>query len=640
MTNATIGALRVEMGLDSAAFTAGQAKVQQQMKTMGQKMQAMGATIAKAGVGIGLAMGAAAATAGTALIRITGDLADLSAEAKTAGVSFESFQSWKFIAEQARVGVDALTDGLKEMQLRADEFAKTGAGSAAEAFKRIGLSGDQLTEALKNPSAMFEDILGRIGKLDTAAQIRVSDEIFGGTGGEQFVRLLALGEQGIAKLKEQFAASGGLIPAEQVAKAEQFQAALAQVKTSLNGIVANALLDSGMLEWFTKIAPQVGELGKQLTKTLGPVILPMFEAVGAAVKGLAAVFTAIFDSKVQGPGGQVITFGEVIKRVFGAVVQIVTGVFKVLGDTLNAFAALLRGDWSAMWGHLGNAVKTVADTVVKAFSTLAPEAIAAMKKMAEGVAVWMTGKLFGVFRSVIEKVKGVSDAFFKLYDAVVGHSFIPDMVIEIGQWMARLDDAMVKPAQRATTATGQAFEDVRDQANAAMMGLLTDAERSLMEYNRLAGALQRGIAQGGPDAAVWKNGLARLNAGRDAEGLTMPDTIGDIVPIDTSSVQAAMDSINAGIEASREKFADAFEYGIDSAIRGDWQGVLQAIVGESFQNGLKSIGRALFNSFGDNGAGGGFDLSKIGSAAASIFGKLPKFAGGGTFRPATSGGIA
>lgn len=63
---------------------------------------------------------------------------EMSDQAKMAGVSFKAFQQLKFVAEQNRVGVDALTDGLKELSLRADEFIQTGKGSAAEAFQRLG----------------------------------------------------------------------------------------------------------------------------------------------------------------------------------------------------------------------------------------------------------------------------------------------------------------------------------------------------------------------------------------------------------------------------------------------------------------------------------------------------------------------
>jgi len=60
------------------------------------------------------------------------------AEAQKAGIACGPFQETKYAAEQGRVGVDALADGLKELQLRPDEFIVTGKGSRQEAFRRPG----------------------------------------------------------------------------------------------------------------------------------------------------------------------------------------------------------------------------------------------------------------------------------------------------------------------------------------------------------------------------------------------------------------------------------------------------------------------------------------------------------------------
>lgn len=81
--------------------------------------------------------------------------------------------------------------------MRSDEFIATGKGPAAEAFGRLGIDAASLKEKLKDPSALFSEIIGKLGQLEKAAQIRIADEIFGGTGGEKFVQLIDQGEAGI-----------------------------------------------------------------------------------------------------------------------------------------------------------------------------------------------------------------------------------------------------------------------------------------------------------------------------------------------------------------------------------------------------------------------------------------------------------
>lgn len=126
-------------------------------------------------------------------------IADVGDQARIAGVSAKAFQELKFAAEQVRIPVDALQDGLKELSLRTDEFiASSGkSGSAAESFRRLGYSVDELRQKIKSPSDLLVELVGRVEKLDKAAQTRIFDELFGGQGGEQFVKFLSDGEQAL-----------------------------------------------------------------------------------------------------------------------------------------------------------------------------------------------------------------------------------------------------------------------------------------------------------------------------------------------------------------------------------------------------------------------------------------------------------
>lgn len=170
-------------------------RINQAMATVGTKIGAVGKAFS-AGVWGGIAGLGVAGVVGT-IASLAKGISEVGDQAKIAGVNVKAFQELKFVAEQNRIGVDALTDGLKELNLRADEFILTGQGSAAEAFQRLGFSAEDLKKKLEDPSALFTEIIGKLGKLSKAAQIRIADEIFGGTGGEKFVQLIDQGEAGI-----------------------------------------------------------------------------------------------------------------------------------------------------------------------------------------------------------------------------------------------------------------------------------------------------------------------------------------------------------------------------------------------------------------------------------------------------------
>lgn len=170
-------------------------RINQAFATVGTKIGSLGSAF---GGSLGLSAATLSITgfvaATKAAIQTT---AELSRQARMAGVDIEAFQELKFVAEQNKIGIDALTDGLKEMNLRADEFIATGAGGGAEAFQRLGYSSEELAQKIKKPSDLFVEIIGRMRQFEKSAQIRLGDEIFGGSAGERFVELVDQGAEGL-----------------------------------------------------------------------------------------------------------------------------------------------------------------------------------------------------------------------------------------------------------------------------------------------------------------------------------------------------------------------------------------------------------------------------------------------------------
>lgn len=200
------------------------------------------------GLAVGAAVGALEGIR-QAAVESTKSILEMGDQAKMAGVNFKAFQRLKFVAEQNRIGVDALTDGLKELSLRADEFIVTGAGSAAEAFKRLGYSAEELKEKLKEPDELFVEIIGKLERLDKAAQIRISDELFGGTGGEKFVQLIAKGERGIRDQIKAAEDLGLVMDNSMIKKAEEVDQKFQLITTTIGTHLKAAIVDA-VSAWF------------------------------------------------------------------------------------------------------------------------------------------------------------------------------------------------------------------------------------------------------------------------------------------------------------------------------------------------------------------------------------------------------
>ena len=173
-------------------------------------------------------------------------VAEIGDQAKLAGIDVKAFQELRYVADQNRIGVDALADGIKELNLRADEFILSGgkSGSAAEAFQRLGFSATDLKEKLKDPSALFSEIIGKLQQFDKAAQIRISDELFGGSAGERFVQLIEQGEAGIRATVQEARDLGLVMDSELIERAAEidrrFNAIANTVGTALKSAIVSA----------------------------------------------------------------------------------------------------------------------------------------------------------------------------------------------------------------------------------------------------------------------------------------------------------------------------------------------------------------------------------------------------------------
>lgn len=178
------------------------------------------------------------------LTDVAKSIATIGDEAKRAGVSARVFQEWRYVAEQNRIGVDSLVDGFKELSLRADEFIVTGAGPAAEAFARLGLSAEDLKTKLADPSALMLEMIDRLGKFDRAAQIRLADEVFGGTGGERFVELISQGADGIRATIDEANRLGIVLDDQVIARAAELDQAFNKVANTVGSALKSAIVSA------------------------------------------------------------------------------------------------------------------------------------------------------------------------------------------------------------------------------------------------------------------------------------------------------------------------------------------------------------------------------------------------------------
>lgn len=629
MSNAVVGALRVTLGLDSAAFENGLDGARKQLATAGANMQKVGSRMAGIGAGMSVAITAPFIALGAHLLQGSQDAAHAAGQVNAAltsmgGASGKTADELFAAAEAMRnlTGVDddeiltkvtanLLTFGnvsgeaFDRAQMAALDLAARMQGDLQGATMMIGKAlndpvkglaalgraGIQFTEQQK------EQIKSMVAAGDAAgAQAIMLGELekqFGGAAKaagdadvwkplktalmdlegafEPLIRdVMAPLVQHVGAAVKAFAA---LSPTTQkfIAIGAAVAAAIGPIlvgfgaMVSAVGAITAAFAGGGFLAgilpflgpigigvaavtaafvfWGDDIIPILKAFGKQIGDVLGPKVQPLFDAVKGAVGALGDVFAAVFAGGGDGSAtANLQTFGTVVSRVLGAAVDLITGAVNVITNVLRALAALLRGDFSAMWNALGSAVKAVVVAIGSAFETLFPNVSKWVRATVEGVRDWLVTRFQSmVVEPVKRKIDQVSGFFFGLYDAVVGHSYIPDMVEGVAAWMAKLDAGMVVPAKNATAATKSAFEQLRDDVAAIIEGLMTDAEKAERDLQNKLATIRKGVAAGQITPELGQ----RLEGGVIGEGLAMPEVprLDPTKPLIDPDAQAAMNSL-------------------------------------------------------------------------------------------------
>lgn len=396
----------------------------------------LGAISAKAGsFAKSFAAGLAGGVVTTAFASLTTGLgatiksvAQLGDEAKRSGLGLEAFQEWKFVAEQNRIGVDQLVDGFKELNLRADELIQTGAGPAAESFKRLGLSAADLKTKLRDPSSLMLEIIGRLEGMDKAAQIRIADEVFGGSAGERFVELLAQGDDGLRQIIARAHEVGAVMQPEMIDKAQDLDRRWGELQTRLSSILKMIAVDGvGALDGFYAKA---SELGDYLPAYFQPDLL----------EDLIALYDRIGESAGDAAGGASAAVSEAASLASINLRDEAQATATALYQMVDALDAV-GNDSAAAVEEVADKVQAIADAAVNgkiegdalrsALTDVSTEADAALRAVQgiDGItldgALSQVGRLVGYLNAAAQAAKNAVAASGQV--TIPGGGYTPEM---------------------------------------------------------------------------------------------------------------------------------------------------------------------------------------------------------------------
>lgn len=209
---------------------------------------------------ITIAASAATAVTGAAYAMVN-DFANTATEidqlTKRLNVNAEAFQATAFAAKSFGIEQDQLADGMKELSMRAGEFALDGKANA-DAFGEIGITQAQVKQYGNNIEGLFRLVRNKLSEVKEQGKRQfLADALFGGgladVGGEFFSQT----SENIAALQKQARESGLVISQENLDMAREYTREMDLLQSRIKGLWN--IVASNLLPIFTRITRQMKE---------------------------------------------------------------------------------------------------------------------------------------------------------------------------------------------------------------------------------------------------------------------------------------------------------------------------------------------------------------------------------------------
>lgn len=298
----------IGLDVDDASFNEAEQSVKDVTKVM-TGLVTIAASVATAVTGAAYAMVNDFANTATEIDQLT----------KRLNVNAEAFQATAYAAKSFGIEQDQLADGMKELSMRAGEFALTGEGSFKDVASQLGLTREQVKSYGNDVNGLFNLVRDKLAGIQNQGQRQfLSDALFGGgladVGGEFFSQT----SENIAALQKQAQESGLVISQENLDMAREYTREMNSLQARIKGLWN--IVASNLLPIFTRITRQMKEFfdlhGEDIVDGLTAAISGLITAIKYLGVAAAIAMPYLIGSAAIASWAKLITLTNTITGAF------------------------------------------------------------------------------------------------------------------------------------------------------------------------------------------------------------------------------------------------------------------------------------------------------------------------------------
>ena len=350
----------------------------EQFKELGNKLTTAGRAMRE----FSMAGAAVVGVLGTMAYKAASAADDLNTMSKVYGISTQDLQKYKLAAEQVDVSVTAIAKSHTKLK-KSMYSAKDDSGSAAEAFKTLGVEIKNADGTLRDGDAVWQDTIAALGKMENETERDAIAMQLMGKSASELNPLIEDGGETYKRTAELFEKYNlGLIDQDTLDKAEQFKDGLDDIKSmgSLAFSMLGAELDEYLLPVMQKVVAVIGKIVSWLSN-LNPKVLAIIGAVAGvvAVLGPALLIAGKIAFAISSILGLMSTLGISLAALAGPVGIVIAVIAALIAigvllykhwDEIKAKAAELKTNLVATFNSLKAAITQIFENIRNVLTTI------------------------------------------------------------------------------------------------------------------------------------------------------------------------------------------------------------------------------------------------------------------------------